>query len=112
MGRRRDAALAALVLVPAAVVAAWYGAPASPVAAVAGAAGTLALEAVLTVRADRVRAVWSHPAVQVGSVVAVCVGTAAGVALVGPAALTALVSGITTYLLLLASAAVADRRAG
>ena len=108
--RRRDAVLAAAVLAPAVLAAVWLDAPLSPAAVGAGTVGTLALEALLSVRADRVRTVWARPVVQVGSVVCVVAAAAAGIVLVGTAALTALVSGLATYLLLLAVVAVADRR--
>ena len=108
--RRRNAALAAAVLAPAVAAAAWLDAPLSLAAVGAGAAGTLALELLLSARADRVRARWSNPAVQAGSVVCVAAAAVAGVALVGAAALTARVSGLASYLLLLAFVTAADRR--
>ena len=107
--RRRDAALAAAILAPAVVATSWLDASLSPAAVGAGVAGTLTLEALLSARADRVWAVWSNPAVRVGSAVCVAAVAAAGVALIGAAALTALVSGLMTYLLLLAFVTAADR---
>lgn len=102
MGRRRDALVTAVVLVPLLAAGVLLRAPADPVAAVVGAAGTLVLEGLLSLDAPRVRRAWDRPVVQTAAVVAAFVAAALGVAAVGPAAVTTLVAALGTYLLFLA----------
>lgn len=108
MGRRRDALLTALVLGPLLAAGALLDAPADPFAAAVGAAGTLGLEALLSMDAPRVRRAWDRPSVQVGAVVAAFVVAVVGVARVGPVAVTVLLAGLGTYLLVLAGASLRD----
>lgn len=112
MGRRRDALLTAVVLVPLLVAGVFLGAPADPVAAVAGAAATLVLEGLLALDAPRVRRAWDRPAVQSAAVVAAFVAAALGVAAVGPVAVTALLAALGTYLLVLVAVSLRDATRG
>jgi hypothetical protein len=109
MGRRRDGVLAATVLLPSAAAVVVLDAPVTPVAVVAGGAGALAVEALLSARAARVRAVWERPDVQLVAVVAGLCLAAAGVALVGPVVATVLAAGLVAYLALLAVLTVLGR---
>jgi hypothetical protein len=102
MGRRRDASLALAVALPAVAAVVVLDAPVTPVALVAGAAGALAVEALLSARASRVRAVWERPGVQLVAVVAGLALAAVGVSLAGPVAATVLAAGLLTYLVFLA----------
>lgn len=112
MGRRRDALLTAVVFAPLLTAGVLLGAPADPAAAVAGAAGTLALEGLLALDAPRVRRAWDRPVVQSAAVVAAFVAAALGVAAVGPAALTTLSAALGTYLVLLAAVSLRDATRG
>lgn len=108
MGRRRDALLALVVLLPAAAAVVALDAPVTPFPVAVGAAGALALEALLSLRAARVRAVWERPAVQ-ATAVALGIGLlAVAASLLGPAAATVLAAGLCAYLLLLAAVTLRD----
>lgn len=107
MGRRRDALLALVVLLPAAAAVVALDAPVTPFPVAVGAAA-LALEALLSLRAARVRAVWERPAVQ-ATAVALGIGLlAVAASLLGPAAATVLAAGLCAYLLLLAAVTLRD----
>ena len=106
---REAAADAASALAVGAAVAAlvrWRGVPFSLGAAIAGAAGALAVEGLLLARRERVRAVWERSAVRRG---ATLVGVAAAVAVgvYGPGwALWVALGGVGAYLAVLSLAAV------
>jgi hypothetical protein len=107
---RRDAALAALVVVPLAGAAVALDARPTPSAVVLGAGGAVLLEGLLSLRAPWVRAVWADRRVQLAAVV-VAVGGGVGLtALVGPWVLTVLCVGLVTYLALLAVSVAWRRR--
>ena len=72
-----------------------------------GAGGAFALEALLSLRATRVRAVWERPAVQAAAVVVGLLGCAVAVVLL-PVAATVFASGLCAYLLLLAAMTLFD----
>ena len=112
MGRRTDAALAAVTLAGASVAAAAANAPVDPAAILAGAAGAIALEGLLSLDASRVRRLWTRPAVKLVAVALTAFGGAAGTVVLGPAALTALCAGLAAYLLLLGLASARDRLRG
>ena len=103
MGRRRDALLALAVLVPAAGAVVALDAPVTPLPVAVGAGGALALEALLSLRAARVRAVWARPTVQAAAAVLGVGLSALAVLRFGPVAATALVAGLCAYLLVLAA---------
>lgn len=105
MSRRRDAALALLVLGPTVAV----GGPFDPAAAGAGAVGALALELALSRHRALVRRVWERRSVQAGAVVAALVGGAALTRVVGSAVPSALAGGLVAYLALLGALAARDR---
>jgi hypothetical protein len=108
--RRRDAALALAVSVPLALRRWALGGGLEPTAVLAGVAGALTLEWVLSLDASRVRRVWEHRAVQAAAVAATAVGVALGVVAVGPWALTAVLAGLCAYLLVLLAVELRDRR--
>ncbi|MFC6825997.1 hypothetical protein [Halopelagius fulvigenes] len=108
MGRRRDALLAVLVSIPLVGAGVLLDAPADPLAATLGAAGALVLEGLLSFDAPRVRRAWDRPAVQIGAVLAAFVAAAVGVARVGPVAVTVVVAGLATYLLVLGGVSLRD----
>ena len=112
MGRRRDAALALFVLLVTAFLAAVAGAPLTPVPVVAGAAGTLLLEWLSQRRPRAVRRYWARPTVQAAAVLGTLLVAVGSAVLLGPAVLTALASGLLTYLGLLAALTLRDRRRG
>lgn len=108
MGRRRDALLTVFVLGPLLAAGVLLDAPLDPFAVAVGAAGTLGFETLLSADAPRVRRAWDRPAVQAGAVVAAFAAAAVGVARVGPVAVTVLLAGLGTYLLVLAGASLRD----
>lgn len=108
MGRRRDALSTLAVLCPLLGAGVVVSAPADPLAAVVGAAGTLTLEGLLSLDAPRVRRAWDRPVVQVAAVVVAFVAAALGVVLVGPVAVTVLVAALVTYLLVLVAVSLRD----
>ena len=108
MGRRRDAALALVVLVPVVGAGIALGAPLDPVAATLGAAGALVLELALSRRRSAVRRVWERRVVRAGSVVA-ALTTATVLAVVVPRASTVLAGGLVAYLALLGTLSARDR---
>jgi len=98
----RDAALAAVVLAVVAAAGALTGTSLAPGAAVAGAAGAVALELLASRRAVAVRRVWSRPPVRVLAVAA-AVAVVAAVAVRAPTlGLNALAGGLLAYLALVA----------
>ncbi|MDS0293171.1 hypothetical protein [Halogeometricum luteum] len=112
MGRRRDALLALVVLVPVAAAIVALDAPVTPLPVAVGAGGSLALEALLSLRAARVRAVWERPAVQAAALVLGGGLSVLAVLRFGPAAATALAAGLCAYLLVLAVATLRDALGG
>jgi hypothetical protein len=110
MSRRRDAALALVVLVPLLAVRLVLGGPPSPWAVAAGVVGSLVVEGVLSLDAARVRRVWRSRRVRAAAVVAAFVGVALGVSVAGTWALTAAVAGLCTYLLVLLVVELRSRR--
>ena len=106
---RRDAALAAVVLVVVTAVAVLTRAPVTPTALVVGAGATVVTELILSRRAEWVRAVWSRRVVQATAVVVAIAGGVGLALLVGLWVLTALASAVLTYLVLL-TGSVAWRR--
>ncbi|EMA00195.1 hypothetical protein [Haloferax denitrificans] len=112
MTRRRDAALAGSVLVPVAAAAVLLRTPVTPEPVFVGVVGALALELALSVRASSVRRLWERRGVRVASVALAIVGTALGVAILGPASLLVVAAGLSTYLLLLAVVELRSRRSG
>lgn len=112
MGRRRDALLTVAVFAPLLAAGVFLDAPLDPAAAVVGAVGTLAAEGLLALDAPRVRRAWGRPVVQSAAVVAAFVAAALGVAAVGPAALTALLAALGTYLFVLAAVSLRDATRG
>jgi hypothetical protein len=107
---RRDAALATVVLVPVAGTAVVLGAPFAPSAVALGAAGTVVLEGLLSLRAARVRSVWADRRTQVTGVVAAACLALVGTVVVGPWILTALTAALCTYLGLLGAGVLWRRR--
>ena len=107
---RRDAALAFVVLVPVAATAVALGAPLAPSAIALGAGGTVVFEALLSLRAARVRSIWSDRRVQAAGVVAATGLALVGTTVVGPWVLTALTTGLCTYLGLLGASVLWRRR--
>jgi hypothetical protein len=112
MGRRRDALLALAVLLPAAAAVVALDAPVTLLPVAVGAGGSLALEALLSLRAAHVRAVWERPAVQAAAVVLGLVLSALAVLRFGPVAATTLTAGLCAYLLLLAAVTLRDSLGG
>lgn len=108
MGRRRDALLSLAVLLPAASAAVALDAPVTLPAVVVGAGGALALEALLSLRAARVRAVWERSAVQAAAVLLGVAAAALAVAALGPVAATVLVAGLCAYLAVLTAVTLRD----
>jgi hypothetical protein len=107
---RRDAALTLLVLVPTAVAAVVVDAPFAPVPLALGAVGAVVLELLLSLRAARVRALWSERRVQaVAVVVAIGGGIVLGV-VTGPWVLVTLVGGLCAYLAVLLGSTAWRRR--
>ncbi|ADQ67669.1 hypothetical protein C499_17904 [Halogeometricum borinquense DSM 11551] len=98
MSRRRDAIATLAVLIPTLATVVVCNSPVTPFAVGAGAAGALAIEALLSLRATRVRREWERPAVQLASVAVGLVVAAVGVAVLGPLAATVLAAGLCTYL--------------
>ncbi|POG54583.1 hypothetical protein [Haloferax marisrubri] len=109
MTRRRDAALAGVVLVPVATAAALLRTPVTLEPVLVGVAGALALEAALSLRASVVRRLWERRGVRAASVVLAIVGTVLGVAVFGPASLLVVAAGLSTYLLLLGAVELRSR---
>lgn len=109
MGRRRDAVLALLVLVPAAAGLLLLAPPVRPEVVALGVGGTLVLEAASLAAGGRVRAVWDRPRVQFAAVGGTLVVAVAAATLFGPGVLVALVAGLLTYLGLLGAAELRDR---
>jgi hypothetical protein len=110
VGRRRDAALAGLVLAPVGAAAVAVGAPLAPGPVLAGVAATLLTEWLLSRDVDRVRSTWGRAGVQVAAVVAAVSGAALAWRLVGAWVLTAAVAGLVAYLGLLAGVELRSRR--
>ena len=111
MGRRRDAALTLLVVVPIAVLLALTRPPVRLQMVVVGVAGALVLEAASLAARDRVRDYWERPGVQTLSVLGVG-GVAAASLLVEPELLVVLGAGLATYLVVLVVAESAARLDG
>jgi hypothetical protein len=109
-GVRRDAALTLLVLAVVGASALVVGARLTPSALVVGAGATVVTELLLSLRADRVRAVWARREVQAVAVVVGAVGGVGLALLVGTWVLTALAAALVTYLGILGGS-VAWRRA-
>jgi hypothetical protein len=107
---RRDATLTLVVLVPTVVAAAVLRAPRSPALFGAGVLGAIALELLLSRRADRVRAVWADRRVQALTVLLALVGGSALVSLAGAWVLTPLLGGLCGYLAILGVVVWRQRR--
>jgi hypothetical protein len=107
---RRDAALALVVLVPVAGTAVILGAPFAPSAIARGAGGTVVLEGLLSLRAARVRSIWSDRRIQSAGIVAAIGLALVGTTVAGPWALTALTAALCTYLGLLGASVLWRRR--
>ncbi|KAB1198892.1 hypothetical protein GJR99_03510 [Haloferax sp. MBLA0078] len=71
-------------------------------AVLVGVFGTLALEAALLSRRTRVRTLWDSGSVRAVAVVSTLVAVAVAVAVVGTAVLVVVLSGVVTYLFVLA----------
>jgi hypothetical protein len=71
---------------------------------------TLALEALLSLDAPRVRRAWDRPVVRAGAALATLAAAVVGVVLVGPVAVTVLVAGLAAYLALLAAVSIRETR--
>jgi cytochrome bd-type quinol oxidase subunit 1 len=109
VGRRRDAALAGVVLVAATAAALSVGGAPSGRALLAGAVGMLVVEATSQVRRTQVRRAWARPAVQAGGLlVALAVVAGAVVTRVGWV-LWVVVGGLTAYLVLLGAVEARER---
>ena len=98
MGSRRDAVLAAAVLLVCGVVFLVVDASMSIVAAVAGGVGTLVFEAVATRDRERVRRYWETVVVQAVSVGLSLAGIAVGALLAPSIVLSFLIGALVTYL--------------
>lgn len=105
MSRRRDATLAAVVLVPVFTV----GGPLDPIAAGAGAVGALTLEVAFSRRRTLVRRVWERRIVQALAVVGTLVCGAVLTRVVGGQVPSVLAGGLVAYLALLGALSVRDR---
>ena len=105
--RRRDALLTvAFCLVVAAFAPLAWSLP----AVVAGVAGTLLAEGLLSIRATAVRRLWRRRAVRVAAFVGGLLSLALLASVVGPAVWTATLAGGVTYLLVLVVAEGRGRR--
>ncbi|WP_258301899.1 hypothetical protein [Haloferax larsenii] len=111
MGRRRDAVLTLLVVVPIALLLALTRPPMRLQTVILGVVGALVLEAASLGARDRVRDYWERPKVQALSVLGV-VGVAAVSLLVEPEVLVVLGAGLVTYLVVLVVAESAARISG
>jgi hypothetical protein len=108
VGRRRDAALAGVVLVVATAAALSFGGSPSPEALLAGALGMLVGEAATQVRREQVRRAWDRPVVQAAGVLVALAVVAGAAAARAVWMLWVAVGGLAGYLLLLG---VVDARA-
>jgi UDP-N-acetylmuramyl pentapeptide phosphotransferase/UDP-N-acetylglucosamine-1-phosphate transferase len=101
VGRRRDAALAGVVLVAATATAPSVAAPPSREALVAGAVGMVVVEAATQTRREQVRQAWARPAVQAGGLLVALAVVAGAAAARAGWVLWVAVGGLAAYLVLL-----------
>lgn len=107
---RRDAALTLVVLVPCLAAAVALPAPRSPSVFATGALAALLLELLLSLRSDRVRAVWADRRVQAASVLVALGGGGLLVVVAGAWVVTFLLGGLCSYLAVLAGSVAWRRR--
>ncbi|WP_410765061.1 hypothetical protein [Haloferax sp. DFSO60] len=110
MSRRRDAVFTVVVAIPLALAVVVRGTPIRPESVLYGALGTIVLELVLLSNRERVQTAWRRPSVQLSVVVGGALLVMVGVALVDPQILVVVLSGLVTYLCLLAAVSIRDYR--